>query len=169
MKKWIVLVLTICMLASCLLPAAAESTLTGNAQIIFETVRANMNLPKNCTVIAADEYLIKHNKELTQHALLVQITQSEDVEMMYGNGSKMLVIDLDTGDVIDYKNFDGNVCWPNGDLTDRYTAQHLLYNCYWSYVDGSNDMVMSEHEFLTPLAEEEIAAINAELALVFGF
>ena len=169
MKKWIVLLVALCMLAGCMLPAAAENALTGNAQIIFDAVRTNMNLPKNCTVIRAEEYLIKHNRELTMHALLLQITQCEEAEMLYGNGCKLMVIDLDTGDVIDYRSFDDNVRWPDGDLTDRYTAQHLLYNCYWSYLDGNNPTVMSETEFLTPLAQEEIAAINAELARVFGF
>lgn len=169
MKKWIVLVLTVCMLAGCMLPAVAESALTGNAQIIFDAVRANMNLPKNCTVVRAEEYLNKHNKELTTHALLMVVTQSEEVENIYGFGGRLMVIDLDTGDVIDYKNFDGNVTWPDGELTSRYDAMHLLYNCYWSYVEGYNPTVMDDREFLTPLAEEEIAAINAELAKVFGF
>ena len=34
-------------------------------------------------------------------------------------------------------------------------------------MDGGNEFIMSEHEFVTPMAEEDVAAVNAALAAIF--
>lgn len=166
MKKFISTLLVLFLLAAAL-PGMAEEAFTGYTQLMYDAVRWNLNLPKQSTITRAEEYLVKLNKELTLHTLLMEVTLSPELEMQYGFGGRMLVIDLDTGEIIDYKNFDGNVMWPDGELTDKHTALHLLYNCYWAYLEGYNETIMSEHEFITPIAEEEIAAINAALAKVF--
>ena len=168
MKKWIAMVLVICMAFMGMLPALAETTaLTGNAQLIYDEIRWNVDLPKQAMVVHAEEYLFKLTKEITLHTLMAEVTVNEELEMMYGTGAKVIIIDLDTGDVIDYKNFDGNVTWPEGDITSRSDALHLLFNSYCSCIDGYNDMLMSEFEIIMPLADEEVAAINAALAEVF--
>lgn len=167
MKKTL-LFLTFVLVLMLALPAFAESTLTGNNQLMFDAIRWNLNLPKQSTIVRADEYLYKLTKDITLRALLMQVTQSEELDMMYGMGGKIMVIDLDTGDIIDYKNFNGDARWPEtGDFTSKDDALHVLYNSYWSYVEGYNEFVMGEHEFVTPVAEEDIAAINAALNEVF--
>ena len=168
MKKWIAMILAVCMAAMGVLPALAETNaLSGNAQRIFDEIRWNVNLPKQATVVHAEEYLFKLTKEITLHTLMAEVTVNEDLEMMYGTGAKVIIIDLDTGDVIDYKNFDGNIMWPEGEITSRSDALHLLFNSYCSCLEGYNDMLMSEFEIIMPLADEEVAAINATLAEVF--
>ncbi len=98
----------------------------------------------------------------------MEVTQSEDIEMMYGMGSRIMVIDLDTCAVIDFKNFNGDAHWPeSGEFTNKDDALHVLYNSYWAYLEGYNEFVMASHEFLTPIAEEDVAAINAALSEVF--
>jgi hypothetical protein len=166
LKKSVSVLLLMALLAAAL-PCMAEGSFTGNAQLMYDAVRWNLNLPKQSMITRAEEYLVKLNKELALHALLMEVTLSPELEMQYGLGGRLLVIDLDTGEMIDYKNFDGNVMWPEGELTDKHTALHLLYNCYWAYLEGYNETIMSEHEFITPVAEEEIAAINAALTKLF--
>ena len=167
MKKAL-LFLTFVLVLMLALPAVAESTLTGNNQLMFDAIRWNLNLPKQSTIERADEYLFKLTKQITLRALLMQVTQSEEVDMMYGMGAKIMVIDLDTGDIIDYKNFNGDARWPDsGEFTSKDDALHVLYNCYWSYVEGYNEFIMSMHEFVTPVAQEDIDAINAALSEVF--
>ncbi len=165
--KRIIASLLLTVLLMCVVTAQAETSFTGNAQYIYDAIRWNLNLPKESMVMHAEEYLFKLNKEITLHALLMEVTLSEDLEMMYGRGGRLVLIDLDTGDIIDYKNFDGNVMWPDGDITSKYDALHLLYNCYVSYLEGYNENIMGEHEFITPIAEEDVAAINAALTEAF--
>ncbi|MBR6571598.1 MAG: hypothetical protein IKK75_14210 [Clostridia bacterium] len=168
MKKCFALILAVMMLMSFSLTCLAETALSENARLIYETIRWNVNLPKTAMVQHAEEYLFKLTDEITLHALLMEITISEELEMMYGTGGRIVVIDLDTGEVIDYKNFDGNVLWPvEGEVTSKYDALHLMYNSYWSCLDGYNDRIMSDFEFLTPIPDEEIAAINAALTSCF--
>ena len=167
MKKMVlVLVLVCCLLAAGF--AQAENTLTGNSQIMFDAVRWNVNLPKQSQIIRADEYLLKMTADITLHTLLMEVSLSEELENIYGMGGRIVLVDLDTGNVIDYKNFDGNVCWPDsGDVTSRYDALHLLYNCYWAFLDGYNENIMDMHEFVFPVSQEELNAVNAELNAVF--
>lgn len=151
-----------------ILPCCAESALTGNTLTICEAVRWNPNLAKTAQVLRAEEFLCKMNKELTLHALLMEVSRSDEQEALYGRFSGVMLIDLDTGDIIDYKNFDGNVMWPDGELTDKHDALHLLYNSYISYIEGWNEGIMiPDHEFVTPLSDEEIAAINSQLSSIF--
>lgn len=166
MKKLLALLLLLAMLLSAA-PCTAETAFTGNAQIMYDAIRWNLNLPKQSMLTHAEEYLCKLNKELTLHALLMEATLSPDLEMHYGMGGRLVVIDLDSGEIIDYKTFDGNVMWPDGELTDKHTALHLLYSSYWSYLEGFNENIMSEHEFITPIPDADIEAINAALTEVF--
>jgi len=167
MKKMISFILLFAML-SVSIPAFAENSFAGNTQLIYDAIRWNLNLPKQSMLTHAEEYLFKMNKEITLHALLMEVTLSPELEMLYGTGGKIVLIDLDTGDMIDYKNFDGNVVWPDsGDVTSKYDALHLLYNAYWSCLDDYNDFIMSEYEFVTPISEEDVAAINTALTEAF--
>ncbi len=165
-KKILSLLLLLALLAVSV-PSVAEAPFTGNTQLMYDAIRWNLNLPKQSMLTHAEEYLVKLNKEITLRALLMEVTLSPDLEMQYGLGGRLVLIDLDTGDIIDYKYFDGNVMWPEGDITSKYDALHLLYNSYLSYLEGYNETIMNDHEFLTPIAEEDIAAINAALAEVF--
>jgi len=170
MKKRLLTFLTIlCLLLTVAFPVQAESAeMSANAQLLFDTIRWNLNLPKQSMVQHAEEYLFKLSKQITLHTLMAEVSVSEDMEMQYGAGSRIILIDLDTCEVIDYKNFDGNVRWPDtGEVTSKYDALHLLYNAYWSCLDGYNDMLMSEFAILMPLSDEDVAAINAALTEVF--
>ena len=163
MKKLLASLIVLTMLSLSALTAYGES-LSENARTVYEAIRWNPNLPKQSNVIRAEEYLFKLTKQITLRALLAEVTLSEELEMMYGAGGRLLVIDLDSGELIDYKNFDSDVRWPDeGEVTSKYDGLHLLYSCYWSYLEGYNENIMSEFEFVTPFAEEEIAAINAAL------
>ena len=166
LKKFLAIFLLLALLTS-FGPSLAEASFIGNTQLMYDAIRWNLNLPKQSMLSHAEEYLFKLNKEITLHALLMEVTLSPELEMQYGLGARMIVIDLDTSDIIDYKNYDGNVVWPEGDITSKYDALHLLYNCYWSYLEGYNENIMGEYELITPIAEEEIAAVNAALTEVF--
>ena len=167
MKKIMVFILTIA-LVMLSVPSLAEGALTGNAQLVLDTVRWNNNLPKQSQVLHAEEYLLKMNKHVTLHTLLVEATVSEDTENFYGRQSHLLVIDLDTGNVIDYKNFNGDITWPDGDVTNKEDALHLLFNCYISYLEGWNEGIMDvDHEMIMPLTDSDIAAINEALTAIF--
>lgn len=146
----------------------AETVLPGHAQLAYETIRWDVNLPKTAELVSANEYLFKMTKEITLHALLMEVRLSDDLEAMYGTGGRLMLVDLDSGMVIDYKTYDQNVRWPDsGDVTSTYDALHLLYGSYWGYMDGGNEFIMSEHEFVTPMAEEDVAAVNAALEATF--
>ena len=167
MKKMLLALLLVCSLLFSI-SAQAENTLTEKNQLMFDAVRWNLNLPKESQILHAEEYLFKMMADLTLHALLMEVSLSEVLENMYGTGGRIVLIDMDTGNVIDYANFDGNVRWPDsGDVTSKYDALHLLYNHYWSYVEGYNENIMSVHEFIMPVAQEEIDAVNAELKMMF--
>ncbi len=43
-------------------PVLAESDLAGNNQLMFDAIRWNLNLPKQSTLVRADEYLVKLSK-----------------------------------------------------------------------------------------------------------
>lgn len=166
--KKIIALLMLCLLLPLAGLSEQEAALTGNAQLLYDAVRWNVNLPKQSNVIHAEEYLYKLTKEITLHAILAEVTISEEQEMMYGRGAHFILIDLDTGEIIDYKNFDGNVRWPDtGDVTSVYDALHLLYNGYWAYCEGYNEFIMGEHEFVFPMTEADVEQINAELNVVF--
>lgn len=167
MLKKILATLLLLALLTASIPGLAEAPLTGNAQLIYDAIRWNLNLPKQSMLIHAEEYLYKLNKEITLHALLIEVSLIPELEMHYGLSGRLMVIDLDTGNIIDCKNFDGNVMWPEGDITSRYDALHLLYSNYWAYLEGYNENIMGEHEFITPVPEEDVAAINAALTDVF--
>lgn len=167
MKKIVCLLLLslFLMLSAC---ALGESALSGHVQTMFEAIRYNLNLPKQSALVHAEEYQFRMTKEITLHALLMEVTLSDELEAIYGMGGRLMLIDLDTGDLIDYKNFDGNVRWPDeGDVTSKYDALHLLYSAYWSYLEGYNEDIMSMHEFITPIAGEDILAVNAALTAAF--
>ena len=167
MKKLLSVFLLMCLLVTAI-PCQAEATLAGHAQLIFDTVRWNVNFPKDAMVLHAEEYLLKMNKHVTLHTLLMEVYVSEDMDNMYGRASHLLIIDLDDGTVIDYKNFNGDIMWPDGDVTSKEDARHLLFNSYISYLEGWNEGVMDvEHEFITPLSEEDSVAINRELTALF--
>lgn len=168
-KNCVLMVMLVLLVLMAIAPAGlAEANLSGNSQILHDAVRWNLNLPKQSQVVRAEEYLFKMTKEITLHTLLVEVAVTPELEMQYGFGSKILVVDLDTGLIIDYKNFDGDVRWPDeGEVIAKEDALNLLYNGYWAWLEGYNECIMSMHEFITPFAEEEIAAINASLTEIF--
>lgn len=167
MTKKILSIFLLFVLLAASVPSIAETSFTGNTQLMYDAIRWNLNLPKESMLTHAEEYLYKITKEITLHVLLMEVTLSPELEMQYGLGGRLLVIDLDTGDIIDYKNFDGNVVWPDGEITSKNDALHLLYNGYWAYLEGHNEFIMGDHELIAPIAEKEIASINAALTKVF--
>ena len=166
MKKTLCALLLVALLVLSL-PVLSEEALSGHAARIYDAIRWNVNLPKQSTVLHAEDYLFKLTKDITLNALLMEVSLSEDLQMMYGRGGGFMLIDLDSGEVIDYKTYDGNVRWPDGDVTSRYDALHLLYGGYWSYCEGYNENIMSMHEFITPLEQADVDAINAALTAAF--
>lgn len=68
---------------------------------------------------------------------------------------------------MDYKTFDGNVMWPEGEVTDKTEALNLLFNGYWSYLEGYNQIIMTDREEIISIPEEDIQAVNDALKAVF--
>ncbi len=166
MKKLAALLLLAALLATAL-PSLAEPAFSGNTQLMYDAIRWNLNLPKQSMLVSALEYLCKMGPDVQVHTLLMEVTTTTELEMQYGTAAKIILIDLDTGDIIDYTNFDGSVMWPDGELTDKNTALHLLFNSYWSYLEGYNSNIASDYEIISPISEADIAAINAALSEVF--
>lgn len=166
MKKIILPILLITLLTVSI-PCFAETSFDGNTQLIFDAIRWNLNLPKQAMLVSAQEYLCKMGPDVQVHTLLMEVSVTPDLEMLHGGAARIILIDLDTGSVIDYANFNGNVVWPDGEITDKDTALHLLFNCYWSYLEGYNSNIVSDSEIIFPVSEADIAAINDALREVF--
>ena len=160
-------ILLVLVLLTIALPTMAEAVFDGNPQLMYDAIRWNLNLPKQTMLVSAQEYLCKMSKEVQVHTLLLEVSVTPDLEMMRGNAARIVLIDLDSGSMIDYASFDGDVMWPDGELTDKNTALHLLFNCYWAYLDGYNPNIVSEHEILCPISDADVAAINDALKEVF--
>lgn len=160
MKRLIALFLALMLLLST--AAVAEEALSGNAKVMYDAILWDVNLPKTANILRADEYLVKLSSSVTLKALILKVTMSDLQENMYGNSAGIMVIDLDDGTVIDRFTVDDNVMWPD-EITDKTLALNLLFNCYDAFTQGYNPFVMSEFEFLTPIADEEIASVNAAL------
>lgn len=165
MKRMLSLALALMMLFSA--AAMAEETLSENGKIIFDAVRCDMNLPKDACVLSAHEYLVKLNASVMLNALILKVSTFPLMENFYGNSAGIMVIDLIDGAVIDRLTVDENAMWPDGDITDKNLALNLLFHCYDAYTLGYNPFVMSEFEFLFPLAEDDIAAVNQALSACF--
>lgn len=160
-------ILLVLVLLTIALPTMAEAVFDGNPQLMFDAIRWNLNLPKQTTIVRAEEYSVELSKEVALHALLMEVAVTPEIEMMYGMASKIVVIDLDTGDLLDYKTFDGNVMWPEGEVTDKAEALNLLFNGYWSYLEGYNPIIMTDREEIIPITEADIQAVNDALKAVF--
>lgn len=167
MKNKLLLILVLALMLTHCAPSLAEPAFSGNTQLIYDAIRWNLNLPKQTMLVSAQEYLCKMSKEVQVHTLLLEVSVTPDLEMMRGNAARIVLIDLDSGSMIDYASFDGDVMWPDGELTDKNTALHLLFNCYWAYLDGYNPNIFSEHEILFPISDADVAAINDALKEVF--
>lgn len=162
MKRKLISLLVITLLVCSCLCASAEG-LTGHAAPLFETVKWAPEFPKNAQILRAEEFLCKMTDDQQVHVLLAEVTQNPDIEMMYGASSRLLLIDLDTMEVIHYKNFVEHL----GDITTHEEALRSLFNHYWSYVDGANTFIYADHEIVFPVSEEDITAVNAALNAYF--
>lgn len=167
MLKKLLSILLLLLLLTTALPTMAEAVFEGNPQLMYDAIRWNLNLPKQATIVRAEEYSVELSKAVTLHALLMEVAVTPEMEMMYGMASKIVVIDLDTGDLLDYKTFDGNVMWPEGEVTDKTEALNLLFNGYWSYLEGYNQIIMTDREEIISIPEEDIQAVNDALKAVF--
>ncbi|MBE5801846.1 MAG: hypothetical protein E7319_06115 [Clostridiales bacterium] len=157
------LFLLVALVLSCCFPAMAESagaaSFTGNQQTLFEAVKWNVDFPKNAQILQATEYLCKID-DLQMHLLLAEVTQNENIETLFGKGSRILLIDLESGEIITHTN----CVWPeSSDIHSKEDALNMLFSCYFSYLEGYNPFIFADHEITFPLTPEEISAINSEL------
>lgn len=140
--------------------AEEASVFNAHQKLLFETVKWNVNLPKDAQILHAEEYICKMTQDIPVRVLLAEITQNPDIEMMYGTSSRLLLIDLETMQVVDHKS----VVWPeSSDIATKEEALNMLFSCYDSYLQGYNEFIYADHEIVTPVAEDEIAAINEAL------
>jgi len=146
----------------------AEPSLSGNAKLIYETIRWNLNLPKQTTVSRAEECIGTFKPDTPIHVLLMEVSVTPDLEMLYGESAKIILIDLDSGYVIDYANYDMNAMLVDGEVTDKNAVLHLLYGWYWMYLDGTNAGILDEDdEIILPVTQTEIDTINDALKTAF--
>ena len=150
------------------LPCLAESSLSGNAQLIYETVRWNLNLPKKTKVIQAHELKGTFSRNNPVHVLLMELDVTSELQLFLGYTSKLILIDLDSGYVIDFTNYDYDVVLIDGRVTDKKEVLNLVFGWYWLYLEGTNYSILNEDdEILLPVSEADIAAINDALTAAF--
>jgi len=142
-----------------LLNGGAETGLAGLEQTAYEAVAACAELPKNAEVTYAAEYYGYYG-EHQLHLLLVTATQSEDMEMMYGTASKILLVDLTTGTVYSHKD----IVFPEDSEPANYEeALYLAFSAFMSYVEFMPEHIWSDSEILLPMDGDAIARINGAL------
>ena len=150
------------------LPSLAESTLSGNAQLIYETVRWNLNLPKKTKVVQAQELIGTFKPNTPVHVLLMELDITPEMQMLWVRASTLILVDLDSGYMIDYTNYDYNAAVVDGIVTDKKVVLNLIFGWYWLYLDGSNSSIVDEEDdIVIPVSEADIAAINDALTAAF--
>ena len=150
------------------LPCLAESSLSGNAQLIYETVRWNLNLPKKTKVVQAQELIGTFKPNTPVHVLLMELDITPEMQMLWGRASTLILVDLDSGYMIDYTNYDYNAAVVDGIVTDKKVVLNLIFGWYWLYLDGANSSIIDEEDdIVIPVSEADIAAINDALTAAF--
>lgn len=163
-KKIFAVVLAVMMLATA---AFAEcgcgNGLSGNAAVVFDSVKWCASAPKNAQVVSAMEYMCKIEDQQLR-LILIEITQDENIEMMFGYSSKIMIVDMDTGIVYGYKD----ISYPeSSEVATREDALRCVYGGFDSYVQGINEFVWADHEMSFMLSEDDIAAVNVALTAHF--
>ena len=137
----------------------SASGLTGLEATAYETVMNCNELPKNAEVTYAAEYF-GYFGEHQLHLLLMTATQSEDMEMMYGIASKILLVDLMTGTAYSHKD----IVFPEDSEPANYEeALYLAFNAFMSYVEFMPEHIWSDSEILLPMDDAAIGRINEAL------
>ena len=145
----------ICALAQ----AAPADDFNDNQSALFEAVCWNVDFPKNAQIQEAIEYLCKTDG-IQVHLLLARVSKNPDIFNIYGNQSKLMLIDLESDTVITY----ANCTWPeNAQITDKDILLNVLFSHWDSYTLGYNPFVYMDSEIVFPVNAEEIAAVNAAL------
>lgn len=156
MKKKLLIILFAAMLFIC--SATAETTdLTLLQRNAYEAVKWNVDFPKNAQIVQAMEYFCKiegHQLRL----MLLEVTQNEMIESIYGNSARLLLVDLETGDTVTYANFHEAM-----EVTTKQDAMNVLFNHYFSYIESNASQIYADHELIFPLIQEEISEVNAAL------
>jgi len=159
MKKIIVVFMMILMMGG----VAVAEAFDDNQALVFETVKWCNDVPKNAQVLAAREYTGDF-EGIEIHTLLIHTTQDENINMMFGMSSEIIIVDLETGDVYTYKN----LSMPEtGEISSREDALSMVYNCYDSFLQGYNDGYWVGRQNFIDMPAEDIEAINAELSAHF--
>ena len=162
MKRMVISLLITLLLVVTVLPACAVSD-QDLPELLFETVKWSVDFPKDAQIVNATEFLCKV-EDFQLHLLLAEVSQHEEVNNMYGSSSRILVIDLDTGSVINYKN----MVWPEEfNIATREDALYIIFAGYDSYLLGYNPFIFADHEITFPMAQEVIDDINARLTQHF--
>jgi hypothetical protein len=138
--------------------ASAETADFSLAQTnAFETVKWNADFPKDAQLIQAMEYFCKvegHQLRL----MLLEVTQNENLVNIFGNAARLLLVDLETGETVTYANF-----YETTEVTTKQDALNLLFNHFFSFIEGYNPQIFADHELIFPLSQEEISEVNAAL------
>ncbi len=98
-----ILVLLLAFSPHCAVAQTGSETFNNNQAALFEAVCWNMDFPKNAQVQEAIECLCKA-EGIQVHLLLARVNQNQDIFNMYGNQSELMLIDLESDDVITYAN-----------------------------------------------------------------
>ena len=165
MKRILAMLLMVGLLLSVAAVAEGETgnQLSDNARIVYETIKYSVDFPKDAQVKSAMEYLCKID-QMQMHLLLVEATQNENIEMLFGRSAGILLINLETNEVITYSNF---VSPESSEINSEADAMNLLYNSYSAYLEGYNEFIWTDSEIIFPLSETEIDSINSELTQFF--
>lgn len=162
MKKAFLMVLLAALLL-CFSAAGETMDFTPAQFDAYEAVKWNVDFPKNAQILQAMEYFCKAEGHPLR-LMLLELTQNEHIENLFGNAARLLLIDLETGESITYANF----TFPEGSSApSKQETLHILFNHFVSYVEGYNPQIYADHELIFPLTPEEISAVNAALSQHF--
>ncbi len=165
MKSKRFLALLTALLLLLLTPAAIGETasLSGAAQVLFDTVKWSTAFPKDAQVVQGCEYMCKVEDQ-NLRLILAEVTQQELIQSFMGDSSRLILIDQDSDLVITYLNFTE----PDyANIATHEDALMLLFNHYFSHTAYGSNPIYAESEMVYPISEEEIQQINAELAAYF--
>lgn len=156
MKKKFLIFLFVAMMF-CFSAVAETNSFTLAQSNAYEAVKWNADFPKNAQIIQAMEYFCKiegHQLRL----MLLELSQNEVIETMYGQSARLLLVDLETGEAITYANFQEAM-----EVSTRQDALNLLFNHFCSYIEFHPSQIYADHELIFPLSQEEITEVNAAL------